>query len=124
MESLWEGDSPEAAFMKRLLRSRVRTLLGNKEWLKSLRYRHKEVRWWQKRAGHIFEEFDANLYEAIARSHGECWEMEEKSNDLEKNVPPMVKEKTPTCQAPGLPTSSPCTPKERKPTPATNTVKR
>ena len=61
--------------MKRLLRSRVKCLLNNREWLKCLRYRHKEVKWWQKRAGHLFEEFDVNLYEEIARAHGECWEL-------------------------------------------------
>ena len=110
MESLWEGDTPEAAFMKRLLRSRVKCLLNNREWLKCLRYRHKEVKWWQKRAGHLFEEFDVNLYEEIARAHGECWEL-----SPEKNDPMVVNEKTPTCPPPGSPTSSPSTPKERKP---------
>jgi hypothetical protein len=118
---LWEGDTPEAAFMKRLLRSRVKCLLNNREWLKCLRYRHKEVKWWQKRAGHLFEEFDVNLYEEIARAHGECWEL---PLTEEKNDPMVVNEKkTPTCPPPGSPTSKPSTPRGRRTTLATPTAK-
>jgi hypothetical protein len=80
-------------------------MVGSERWLKSLRYKHEEVRWWQKRAGYIFEERGINLYQLIAQAHGECWDNEDeekcasaKKQGIEpplhkKNEPPHVKEK-------------------------------
>jgi hypothetical protein len=95
--SMWEDDSAHARFWRRLLNSRVDELVSSQAWLKKLRYDHEEVRWWQKKAGHIFEERGVNLYQLIAQSHGECWDNEDEqkcASALEQNVvPPTVKKK-------------------------------
>ena len=110
MENLWVDDSPHANFWRRLLNQRVDELVNSVEWLKNLRFRNDEVKWWQKRCGHIFEERGLNLYELIAQAHGECWDLqaydpatykkewgttqdEEKSAPAEKTVPSSLKEK-------------------------------
>ena len=67
------------------------------------------MKWWQKKCGHIFEERGLNLYELVAQSHGECWEMpdydeatfkkewggdqEEEKTPPEKIAPSELKEK-------------------------------
>ena len=61
MENLWVDDSPHANFWRRLLNQRVDELVNSVEWLKNLRFRNDEVKWWQKRCGHIFEERGLNL---------------------------------------------------------------
>ena len=68
MEQMWEDESAQAKFFRQLLNSRVDSMLASPEWLRSLRYNHDMVRWWNKRAGHIFEERGLNLYELIAAS--------------------------------------------------------
>ena len=97
MEQVWEDEAPAAAFFRKLLNSRVDSMLASPEWLRSLRYDHDMVRWWNKRAGHIFEERGLNLYELIASSHGECWDDEDEQKTrhaVEENVlPPVLKEK-------------------------------
>ena len=94
MEKVWQDDSPHAKFFRQLMNNRVDELVHSKDWLKRLRYNHEEVRWWNKRAGYIFEERGINLYQLIAQSHGECWdaEDEEKHADVHKseNVLPSV----------------------------------
>jgi hypothetical protein len=75
MEDQWVDDSAHANFWRRLLNQRVDELVNSVKWLKSLRYRNDEMKWWQKKCGHIFEERGLNLYELVAQSHGECWEM-------------------------------------------------
>ena len=77
MEDQLVDDSAHANFWRRLLNQRVDELVNSVKWLKSLRYRNDEMKWWQKRCGHIFEERGLNLYELVAQSHGECWEMPE-----------------------------------------------
>lgn len=139
MEEMWVDKSPHARFLRKLMNSRVDELVNDQKWLKRMRYRNEEVRWWQKNAAHIFEERGINLYQLIAQAHGECWdnEDEEKSasakaagvplprpGTAKKIDPPLVKEKKPRqCLPPGLPTSSPCTPPEKRRTPPTLTVK-
>ena len=59
MESVWQN--VHAKFMDQLLNRRVDEMLESEDWLRSMRYNHKEVKWWQKRAGHIFEERGLNL---------------------------------------------------------------
>ena len=99
MEKLWEDEAPEAVFFRKLLNSRVDQLITSPEWLQSLRYNNDQVRWWQKRAGYIFEERGLNLYELIAAAHGECWddEDEEKARHAAKEnvLPPKLKTKNP-----------------------------
>ena len=106
MEKVWtDDDNPHKKFLRGLLNNRVTEMVGSERWLKSLRYKHDEVRWWQKRAGYIFEERGLNLYQLIAQAHGECWDNEDeekcasaKKQGIEpplhkKNEPPHVKEK-------------------------------
>ena len=97
MEEIWHGESPHASFLRRLMNQRVDLLVNNVEWLKSLRHRWQEVRWWQKHAGAIFEERGLNLYQLIAESQGECWDEEDEqkcASALEENLhPPTVNKK-------------------------------
>jgi len=97
MEQVWDDEAPSAVFFRKLLNSRVDAMLASPDWLRSLRYDHDMVRWWNKRAGHIFEERGLNLYELIASSHGECWDDEDEQKTrhaAEENVvPPVLKEK-------------------------------
>ena len=100
MEKAWFSDDPHQKFWRNLLNGRVDELVNSKRWLQSLRYKNDEVRWWLKKCGHIFEERGINLYELIAQSHGECWEMEDydeqkfKEEWVPKKVAlPIVKEK-------------------------------
>ena len=106
MEKVWSDDGNlHKKFLRTLLNNRVTEMVGSERWLKSLRYKHEEVRWWQKRAGYIFEERGINLYQLIAQAHGECWDNEDeekcasaKKQGIEpplhkKNEPPHVKEK-------------------------------
>ena len=74
MERVWEDSSPHAKFWRQLLNSRADELISSPEWLKSLRFNHTMVKWWNKNAGDIFEERGLNLYELIAQSFGECWD--------------------------------------------------
>merc|ERR1711964_470352 len=127
MHQVWEGESPQARFWSRLLNSRVDLPVNSQDWLKSLRYRHDEVKWWNRRCGHIFEERGINLYQLIAQSHGECWDDEDEqkcAHAVAENVaPPMLKEKPrQTCLPPGSPMLSPCTPLEKRKTPVTPTA--
>ena len=93
----WVDQSPHAKFWRQLLNSRVDLLVSSRSWLRALRYNNEEVRWWLKRAGHIFEERGLNLYQLIAQSHGECWDNEDEqkcAQAVEENVvPPMLKKK-------------------------------
>ena len=96
MEQVWVDDSHHARFWRRLLNSRVDELVNSKDWLKRLRYRNDEVKWWNKRCRHIFEERGMNLYQLIAQANGECWDMEDEQKHAaaEENVaPPMLKKK-------------------------------
>ena len=101
MEKVWTDDgNPHEKFLRTLLNNRVTEMVGSERWLKSLRYKHDEVRWWQKRAGYIFEERGLNLYQLIAQAHGECWdnEDEEKCASAKKQgiEPPLHKKNDPT----------------------------
>ena len=97
MEQVWEDNSPHAKFMRTLLNSRVDELVNSPEWLKRLRFNHDEVKWWNKKCGYIFEERGLNLYQLIARAHGECWDDEDEqkcAHAVEENVvPPLVNKK-------------------------------
>ena len=107
MEQVWSEQLPHERFLRELLNSRVDEMVNSQAWLKKLRFRHEEVRWWQKRAGYIFEERGINLYQLIAQAHGECWDDEDEQKSAsakaaglplprpggaEKNVPPIGKE--------------------------------
>lgn len=97
MERVWEDSSPHAKFWRQLLNSRVDELISSPEWLKSLRFNHTMVKWWNKNAGDIFEERGLNLYELIAQSFGECWDEEDEQKcahaKKENVLPPCVKSK-------------------------------
>ena len=97
MEQTWVDNSPHTKFWRRLLNTRVDELVNSQEWLKRLRYRNDEVKWWNKRCGSIFEERGLNLYQLIAQANGECWDEEDEqkcAHALEENVvPPMVNKK-------------------------------
>jgi hypothetical protein len=140
MEEMWVDTSPHVTFLRKLMNNRVDELVNSQEWLKRMRYRHDEVRWWQKRAGDIFEERGINLYQLIAQAHGECWDDEDEEKNAtaqaaglppprpggaEKIDPPMLKEKPrqTACPPPGSPTSNRCTLPEKRKTPLTPTDK-
>ena len=93
MEQIWVDDSDHRKFWRQLLNSRVDELVKSVDWLKRLRYRHEEVKWWNRRCGHIFEERGL----LIAQAHGECWDDEDEqkcAHALSENVlPPLLKEK-------------------------------
>ena len=97
MERIWVEDDPVARFWRRLLNERVDALVNSKDWLKNLRFRNDEVKWWNKRCGHIFNERGLNLYQLIAQANGECWDDEDEqkhAHAAEENVaPPVLKEK-------------------------------
>ena len=97
MEQAWKDENAHAKFWRNLLNSRIDLLVSSPDWLQSLRFKHDEVRWWQKKAGHIFEERGLNLYQLIAESCGECWDSEDDekcAGKVDKKVaPPSVKEK-------------------------------
>ena len=99
MEQVWVDDSPHANFWRRLLNGRVDELVNSQEWLKRLRHRNDEVKWWNKRCGHIFEERGLNLYQLIAQANDECWDLDSEDEQkcahaVEENVaPPMLKKK-------------------------------
>ena len=99
MEQIWVDDSPHAKFWRRLLNQRVDELVNSKEWLKRLRHRNDEVKWWNKRCGHIFEERGLNLFQLIAQANDECWDLDSEDEQkhahaVEENVaPPMLKKK-------------------------------
>ena len=102
MEAAWVDTSPHHVFWRRLLNSRVDQLVNSPEWLKRLRYSHDEVKWWNKRCGHIFKERGLNLFELIASAHGECWDLDAYDSEDEQKcahaaeenvVPPMINKK-------------------------------
>ena len=103
MEQVWLDSSPHARFWRNLLNGRVDELVKSKAWLQSLRYNNQEVKWWLKKCGHIFDERGLNLYELIAQSYDECWDLDEYDEETferewarkkdEKVVLPIVKEK-------------------------------
>ena len=107
MERVWVDTSPHAAFWRRLLNSRVDELVNSKEWLKRLRYRNDEVKWWNKRCGHIFEERGLNLFQLIAQANDECWDLDSEDEEkcahaVEENVAPPMLKKKPRQDAVGL----------------------
>ena len=80
---MWnDDDNAHKNFMDTLLRQRVTELIEDKERLKQLRFRHKDVQWWHRRCGYIFDELGKNLYELIAAAHGESWEEKTQSPTL------------------------------------------
>ena len=87
MDSAW--DNVHARFMEQLLNKRVDDMIESPEWLKKMRYNNKEVKFWLKRAGHIFEERGLNLYELIAKACGECWDTEDEQKTAEGSSPPL-----------------------------------
>ena len=97
MEKAWLDETPQAKFWRRLLNDRVDELVNTPTWLKNLRFRNDEVKWWLKRCGHIFEERGLNLYQLIAQANNECWDDEDEqkcAQAVQENVvPPMLKKK-------------------------------
>ena len=93
MEDAWVDTSPHAKFWRQLLNSRVDLLVGSKTWLRSLRFKNDEVRWWIKKAGFIFEERGLNLYQLIAESYDENWDAEDEEKHAQKSVLSTVKKK-------------------------------
>ena len=82
MEALWNQDrNPRWEFVEGLLNKRIDMMLADPEWLKRMRYNYQEVRFWQKKAGHIFRERGINLMQEIAKAHGESWIEEEQKSD-------------------------------------------
>ena len=74
--SMWENDDPRAVFMRRLIRQRAVEFMRSPKYLRSLRFRNDLAIRDQKMFGHIWEEYETNVYQLIAEAHGETWDAE------------------------------------------------
>ena len=99
MEETWEVETAHQKFWRSLLNQNVDNIVRDREHLRSLRFNHELMKRYQKRFGHVFEERGLNLYQLVAESCDEDWEMqdEEKTNE---NVAPMEVKKV--CNAVSL----------------------
>ena len=60
-ENIWDEDSPHARFLQQLRRKALDDLIGNEEWLASLRYNYPEVRRLSKQLGRELTERGLSL---------------------------------------------------------------
>ena len=95
---MWEHETPQQRFWKRLVRQRAESHMQNAKYLQLLRHRNDLAKADQKLFGHIWAEHNTNIYKLIAKSYGEVWddEDEEKGGHLREKVAPMgVKKSNP-----------------------------
>ena len=74
---MWEYETPQQRFWKRLVRQRAESFMLDEKYLLSLRHRNDLVKADQKRFGHIWAEHNTNIYKLIAKAHGENWDAED-----------------------------------------------
>ena len=79
---MWEYETPQQRFWKRLVRQRAESHMQDAKYLQALRHRNDLAKADQKRFGHIWAEHNTNIYKLIAKAHGENWDAE----DDEKNA--------------------------------------
>ena len=89
MESVWDDESPNSRFMRRLIRERAIEWMQDPTFLKSVRFRNEEAKRMQKRFGAVWSEFGTDIYKLIAKAYGEAWDAE----DEEKHAPAVATEK-------------------------------
>ena len=80
----WDDEGPTARFWKRLVRERALEFMRSPDYLKGLRYDNKRAVADQKAFGHIWEEFDTNVYQLIAGAHGESWDEEDEQKEMQR----------------------------------------
>ena len=77
MHALWEYETPQQRFWKRLVRQRAESHMQDAKYLQALRHRNDLAKADQKRFGHIWAEHNTNIYKLIAKAHGENWDAED-----------------------------------------------
>ena len=65
-----------AHIMRRLVRDRAVEFMRCPEYLKPLRFDYERAKRDQKRFGEIWAEYGTNVYQLIAKAHGETWDAE------------------------------------------------
>ena len=73
---MWENDDPRAVFMQRLVRERAVEFMQCPKYLRSLRHRNDLAIRDQKMFGHVWASYYTNVYQLIAKAHGETWDAE------------------------------------------------
>ena len=85
MEEVWVHDDPVAAFRRRLVEQRARSLAGDEAFLRSLRNDFETARRLQRRFGRVWASLPGSptVFELIAGACGETWDLE----DEQKRAP-------------------------------------
>ena len=65
-------------FWVRLVRDRAIEFMRSKSFLRSLRQKHDDAKRLQKQFGHVWQEYDTDIYILIAEACGENWDLEKK----------------------------------------------
>ena len=73
---MWED--PVENFWERLVRDRAIEFMRSKSFLRSLRQKHDDAKRLQKRFGHVWQEYDTDIYKLIGSACGENWDLEKK----------------------------------------------
>jgi len=66
-------------FWVRLVRDRAIEFMRSRSFLRSLRLKHDDAKRLQKQFGHVWQEYDTDIYILIAEACGENWDLEEKN---------------------------------------------
>ena len=77
MHAMWEYETPQQRFWKRLVRQRAESHMQDAKYLQALRHRNDLAKADQKLFGHIWAEHNTNIYKLIAKAHGENWDAED-----------------------------------------------
>ena len=73
---MWED--PVENFWACLVRDRAIEFMHSTSFLRSLRQKHDDAKQLQKRFGHVWLEYDTDIYKLIAEACGENWDLEKK----------------------------------------------
>ena len=73
---MWED--PVENFWACLVRDRAIEFMHSTSFLRSLRQKHDDAKRLQKRFGHVWQEYDTDIYKLIAEGCGENWDLEKK----------------------------------------------
>ena len=84
MQKVWSM-SPQEAFLDRLLRQRVASMLEKPEHLKYLRRDHSKLKRLQRLFGRYLDEANTSMYKLVAAAHGESWDFEDDEKNPDRN---------------------------------------